>query len=70
MLVLSRKTDEQLIIKLGDDTVVVRILNVGSDRVRLGIVAPRHVAVHREEVAKRIAQEEAEAELASAAVLS
>jgi carbon storage regulator len=54
MLVLSRKNDEQLIIRLGDQTVVVRILAVMRDRVRIGIIAPREVAVHREEVARRI----------------
>ena len=54
MLVLSRKKDEQIVIKLGDQTVVVRILSVVRDRVRVGIVAPPEVAVHREEVARRI----------------
>ncbi len=61
MLVLSRKKDEQLVIRLGEETVFVRILNVNGDRVRLGITAPRSVAVHREEVARRI-QKELEAE--------
>jgi carbon storage regulator len=61
MLVLSRRTDESLVINVGGETVVIRVLKIGNDRVRLGIDAPRHVSVHREEVAKRIAQEEAEA---------
>jgi carbon storage regulator CsrA len=42
---------------LGDQPVVVRVLEVARDRVRLGIVAPMDVVVHREEVARRIAQE-------------
>lgn len=54
MLVLSRKKSEQLVIKLGDETVVLRILDVVRDRVRVGIIAPQSVAVHREEVARRI----------------
>jgi carbon storage regulator len=54
MLVLSRKRDEQLVVRLGEETVVVRVLEVARDRVRLGIIAPRSVAVHREEVARRI----------------
>jgi carbon storage regulator len=54
MLVLSRKRGEQLVIRLGDETVVLRIVEVARDRVRLGIIAPRSVAVHREEVARRI----------------
>lgn len=55
MLVLSRKRDEQLVIRLGEQTVLVRILAVTRDRVRLGITADRSVEVHREEVARRIA---------------
>ena len=54
MLVLSRKKDEQLVIRLGEQTVVIRVLDVARDRVRIGIIAPRSVAVHREEVARRI----------------
>lgn len=56
MLVLSRKTNEQLIIRLGDETVVVRVLSVLPNRVRLGITARLSVSVHREEVARRIAE--------------
>ena len=56
MLVLSRKTNEQLIIRIGDETVVVRVLGVMPNRVRLGITAPLSVSVHREEVARRIAE--------------
>ena len=54
MLVLSRKKDEQLIVRLGNQTVVIRILSVARDRVRVGIIADNSVAVHREEVARRI----------------
>jgi carbon storage regulator len=57
MLVLTRRKSEQLVIKLGDETVLVRVLDVSRDRIRLGIVAPREVAVHREEVARRIEAE-------------
>jgi carbon storage regulator len=56
MLVLSRRKSEQLVITLGDQTVYVRVIDVGRDRVRLGIIAPKEVAVHREEVARRIAE--------------
>ena len=54
MLVLSRKRNEQLVIKLGGETVVIRVLDIARDRVRIGIIAPHSVAVHREEVARRI----------------
>ncbi len=47
MLVLTRKKDESVII---GDNVAVTILEVRGDRVRLGIKAPREVAVHRDEV--------------------
>ena len=57
MLVLSRKKDQQLVIQLGEETVLVRVLDLNGDRVRLGITAPRSVAVHREEVARRIQEE-------------
>ncbi len=58
MLVLTRRKLEQLVITLGDQTVLVRVLEVSRDRVRLGIIAPKEVAVHREEVARRIAEGE------------
>jgi carbon storage regulator len=54
MLVLTRKKNEQLVIRLGTETVTVRILDVVHGRVRVGIVAPKSVAIHREEVARRI----------------
>lgn len=57
MLVLSRKQDERIMI--GDD-ITVTVIRIGGDKVRLGIDAPRHVAVHREEVAKEIAREAAD----------
>ena len=54
MLVLTRKLNEQIVIQLGDQDVVVRIVAVKGDRVRLGIVAAPEVSVHREEVLLRI----------------
>ena len=55
MLVLTRKMDEQIVIQVGDQTVVVRVVGMVHDRVRLGITAPADVTVHREEVARRLA---------------
>jgi len=67
MLVLTRKKGEQLVIRLGGETVYVRVLEVAGERVRIGITAPLSVAVHREEVARRIqAEEEQEAQFAAA----
>ncbi|WP_432484576.1 carbon storage regulator CsrA [Kineococcus esterisolvens] len=47
MLVLTRKAGESVVI---GDEVVVRVLEVRGDVVRVGIEAPRHVQVHRQEV--------------------
>ena len=54
MLVLSRKKDESIVI---DDNVIVTIIEVRGDKVRLGIQAPRDVAVHRKEVLEAILRE-------------
>ena len=59
MLVLSRNRDE--VIEIGDD-IEIHVVDVRSDgRVRLGIVAPRDVVVHRKEVADEIRRENREA---------
>ena len=51
MLVLSRKRKETIVIGSG---ITVTVLAVDGDRVKLGIVAPAEVPVHREEVYQRI----------------
>jgi carbon storage regulator len=51
MLVLSRKKDESIVI---NGSIVVTIVEVRGDKVRLGIVAPREVSVHRSEVIEAI----------------
>lgn len=56
MLVLTRKKGEQIVITLGTEIVVVRIAAVTRDRVRLGVIAPPSMPVHREEVARHIEQ--------------
>ncbi|CAB4661798.1 MAG: carbon storage regulator CsrA [Actinobacteria bacterium] len=54
MLVLTRKEQEAIMI---GDTIIVRVLEVNGDQVRIGIEAPHHIAVHREEVFEAIASE-------------
>ncbi|MDB6060782.1 MAG: carbon storage regulator [Verrucomicrobiaceae bacterium] len=50
MLVLSRRLSETL--KIGDD-IEVTILGISGNQVRLGINAPRDIAVDREEIYER-----------------
>ncbi len=54
MLVLSRHRDESIMI--GDD-IVITIVDIRGDKVRLGINAPQHVPVHRQEVYEAIQRE-------------
>ncbi len=54
MLVLTRKLNESIMV--GDD-VKITIVDVKGDQVKLGITAPREVAVHREEVYREIQKE-------------
>lgn len=54
MLVLSRTRDEQIVI--GDD-IVITVVDVGGDKDKLGIEAPRDVSVHRKEVHDAIQRE-------------
>lgn len=54
MLILTRRIYES--IKIGEG-IEVRIVGVDGDQVKLGIRAPRDVAVHREEVYHRIRAE-------------
>ncbi|WP_053960258.1 carbon storage regulator CsrA [Sulfobacillus thermosulfidooxidans] len=48
MLVLSRKIDEALII--GNAEIRIIVLGIQGDQVKLGIEAPRHITVMREEL--------------------
>ena len=54
MLVLSRRDGER--IRLGD-SIVVTVVRVSGDRVRLGIEAPPHVRVDRQEIYEKIEQQ-------------
>lgn len=58
MLVLSRKKNESIVI---DERIVITVIEIRGDKVRLGIEAPRDVAIHRHEIfesLKRMHQEE------------
>lgn len=62
MLVLSRHRDESIMI--GDD-IVITIVDIRGDKVRLGIQAPAHVSVHRQEIYDAIQREKSEGTPAS-----
>ena len=47
MMVLSRKKNESIII---NNDIVITIVEIRGDKVRLGIVAPKDVPVHRQEI--------------------
>ncbi len=51
MLVLSRKQDESIVI---GDNIVVTVVEIRGDKVRLGISAPKEVAVHRREIYEKV----------------
>lgn len=51
MLVLSRKKNESIVIA---NDIVITVVEVRGDKVRLGIVAPKDVPVHRQEVYEAI----------------
>ncbi len=59
MLILTRKVGEKL--KIGEEIDVV-ILGVKGNQVRIGIQAPNHISVHREEIYLRIQDEAREAQ--------
>jgi carbon storage regulator len=54
MLILTRRVGETL--KVGND-VDVTVLGVKGNQIRIGIKAPKNVAVHREEIFERIQRE-------------
>jgi len=55
MLILTRRMGESLII---DDDIKIKVLSIKGRQVRIGIDAPKEVAVHREEIYKRIQEEQ------------
>ena len=55
MLILARRAGETVII---GDEVTITVLSVKGNQVRVGIEAPRSVAVHRKEIYKRIQREQ------------
>ncbi|NNM51233.1 MAG: carbon storage regulator CsrA [Pseudomonadales bacterium] len=59
MLILTRRVGETLMV---GDEVTVTVLGVKGNQVRIGVNAPKDVAVHREEIYQRIQREKGTAE--------
>jgi carbon storage regulator len=66
MLVLSRKKDESIMI---GDQIEIKILAVEGEQIKIGIVAPKTVKVHRSEVFEAIQAQNREALSASSSFL-
>ncbi|MBP0959060.1 MAG: carbon storage regulator CsrA [Oscillospiraceae bacterium] len=66
MLVVTRKTDEGIVIA---DNIVIKVLDVGKDRVKIGIEAPKDVRIVREELFNTEKQNVAAAEVLSKDVM-
>ena len=59
MLVLTRHRDEDVVIRAADGTeILVRVIDIRSDKVRLGFDAPRDVLIHRAEVMRKVDEDD------------
>lgn len=58
MLILARKIGQRIVI---GGEIEITVVDVRGDQVRLGITAPRSIAVHRKELLEQVATENVEA---------
>lgn len=67
MLVLSRRTSEKVILELEDGrTIEIMPVQIGGDKVRLGLTGPRTIKIHRDEIWHQILAERSEAQTPAA----
>lgn len=57
MLVLSRKVNERIIIEGG---ITITLVSIDKGKVRIGVDAPKHLAVHREEIHKLLKEQKSD----------
>ena len=57
MLVLSRRRDESIMV---GENVEIKIIGVSGNKVRLGIIAPKSIEVHRKEIFEAIRREKSQ----------
>lgn len=55
MLILTRRVGESVKI---DNSITVSVLGIKGNQIRLGVDAPKHVSVHREEIFQRMKDQE------------
>ena len=57
MLILTRRISESVRI---DDDISITVLGLKGNQVRLGVEAPKHISVHREEIYQRMQKDESD----------
>ncbi len=54
MLILTRRLGESIII---EDNIKITVVDINKQQIKLGIDAPKHITINREEVAKKVKDE-------------
>ena len=54
MLILTRRLGESIII---EDNIKVTVIDINNQQIKLGNDAPKHITINREEVAKKVKEE-------------
>ena len=51
MLILTRRLGESIII---EDNIKITVIDINNQQIKLGIDAPKHITINREEIAKKV----------------